>query len=59
MVKSCVYEILALPFYFDTIYKNTQTNTPLDIVHVETKFQCCFIIQNHINHKNSSIMCAY
>ena len=60
MVKSCVYEILALPFYIDTIdKKDTQTNTPLGIVHVETIFQCCFQIQNDINHKTISIMCAY
>ena len=60
MVKNCVYEILALPFYIDTIYKkDTQTNTPLGIVHVETIFQCCFLIQYHINHKNISIMYAY
>ena len=59
MVKNCVYEILALPFYIDTIYKKTQTNTPLGIVHVETIFQSCFLIQYHINHKNISIMYAY
>ena len=41
MVKSCVYEnlILTLPLCIDTIYKkDTQTNTPLGIVHVETLF---------------------
>ena len=60
MVKSCVYEILALPFYIDTIYKKTHRQTPLGIAHDETIiFQCCFLIQYRINHKNISIMCAY
>ena len=55
MVKNFVYEMLALPF----LQKDTRTNTPLGIVHVETIFQCCFLIQYHINHKNVSIMYAY
>ena len=29
MVKNCVYEILALPFYIDTIYKKTLGQTYL------------------------------
>ena len=57
MVKNCVYEILALPFYIDTIYKDTRTNTPLGIVHVETIFQCSFLIQYHINHKKINYVC--
>ena len=40
-------------------YGPARTNTPLGIVHVETIFQCCFLIQYHINHKNVSIMYAY
>ena len=31
MVKNCVYEILALPFYIDTIYKKTHGQTHLKV----------------------------
>ena len=29
MVKNCVYEMLELPFYIDTIYKKTHGQTHL------------------------------
>ena len=60
MVESCVCKNISIvPLHYHYLQKDTRTNTPLRIVYVETIFQCCFLIQYHINHKSISIMCAY